>query len=79
MLKRGDRSPAVAELQDALIGLGYDLGEWTPYKQGFRRGADSVYGGATENEVANFQTATGLAPTGVADPLTVAVIALATP
>jgi hypothetical protein len=55
-LKRGDKGDAVAEMQERLILLGYDLGKW---------GADGDFGADTEATVAAFQADAGLPVTKV--------------
>lgn len=68
-LQFGDQGAAVAELQNELLDLGYDLGVW---------GADGDYGNATMAAVEEFQTDYGLTPVdGVAGPETRAAIDLA--
>lgn len=56
ILKRGDVGKAVKVMQEALIGLGYDLGKW---------GADGEYGKATEAAVKAFQHDHNLLETGI--------------
>lgn len=60
----GSRGPAVVALQQALIAVGLRP----------KGGADGVYGAATTAMIRTFQTRTGLAATGVADPQTVAAL-----
>ncbi len=67
-LKLGDRllvnyteGPDVAELQQALIRLGFDLGKW---------GADGEFGDCTELAVIAFQTAAGIEADGECGPVT---------
>lgn len=65
-LKKGmNDSVAVKALQLDLISLGYDLGQY---------GADGDFGSATESAVTAFQTASGLAASGVADEQTLKAI-----
>jgi len=65
-LKKGmNDSVAVKALQLDLISLGYDLGQY---------GADGDFGSATESAVIAFQTASGLAASGVADEQTLKAI-----
>lgn len=56
VLRNGCTGDDVKAMQEALISLGYDLGEW---------GADGDYGSDTESAVAQFQGATGLQRDGV--------------
>ena len=67
-LKLGDRElknytegPDVAELQQALIRLGFDVGKW---------GADGEFGDCTELALIAFQTAAGVDPDGEFGPIT---------
>ena len=55
-IRRGDEGEAVRAMQEALLGLGFDLGKW---------GADGEFGRATEAAVAAFQRERGLPETGV--------------
>ena len=55
-LRRGDGGEAVRAMQEALLGLGFDLGKW---------GADGEFGRATEAAVAAFQRERGLPETGI--------------
>jgi len=57
-IQRGDQGAAVRYLQKRLIATGYTLP---------RYGADSDFGGETEQAVQAFQRAHGLAPCGIAD------------
>jgi peptidoglycan hydrolase-like protein with peptidoglycan-binding domain len=57
----GAKGDAAKRVQLALSELGYDLG---------RAGADGVYGRGTASVVAQFQRATGLAPSGTVDAAT---------
>jgi hypothetical protein len=59
MLRRGDRKPAVADLQQALAALGL-----------YSQPADGVFGDSTGAAVLAFQRNRGLAPDGVAGPAT---------
>ena len=52
-LRWGDQGPEVAALQNELIDLGYDLGQW---------GADGDFGNATLVAVQTFQSDYGLTP-----------------
>lgn len=52
-LRWGDQGPEVAQLQQELIDLGYDLGQW---------GADGDFGNATLFAVQAFQSDYGLTP-----------------
>ena len=69
-LERGNEGWAVADYQRDLIGLGFDLGNWTPYGEGFPPGADGEFGGATEQGTSDFQTSADLVVTGKADGVT---------
>jgi len=80
LLKRGDRSVTVADLQRALIDIGYDLGRWKPYgspRYQYPPGADGIYGTDTITAVAAFQTSRNLPATGDADLATITLIGLA--
>lgn len=59
VLQRGEVGEAVKAMQEALMGLGYDLGKW---------GADGEFGKATENAVKAFQRDHGLPETGIWGP-----------
>lgn len=60
-LKVGANGTGVAELQDALCDLGFDL------KRTFAKGrADGIFGSETEKAVRNFQQQNGLTVDGVA-------------
>lgn len=69
-LERTMEGWAVADLQRDLIGLGFDLGNWEPYAEGFPPGADGKFGGASEQGVTDFQTGADLIVTGKADGVT---------
>ena len=58
LLRRGDRSPAVKELQQRLQGIGCALE------------ADGIFGPVTRSCVKAFQRSRGLVPDGVVGPLT---------
>lgn len=60
-IRKGAKSHDVAEMQGILIALGYDVG---------KKGADGVYGTATQKAVKKFQGAHELTPDGVAGPAT---------
>jgi peptidoglycan hydrolase-like protein with peptidoglycan-binding domain len=68
-LARGARGAAVRQLQERLIALGYSVAG----------GADGIFGAGTAAAVQAFQTANGLAATGVVDAATAAALAAATP
>ncbi len=61
MLRKGSRGEEVAELQRALIQLGYDVG---------KTGADGVFGRKTLAAVKMFQQENGLKVDGIIGPLT---------
>ena len=65
VLKRGDQGPRVAELQAALIALGYVLGR-----------ADGDYGPKTHCAVILFQHQSGLEKDGIAGPRTLAALGM---
>lgn len=68
-LRLGDQGQAVTDLQNELLDLGYDLGEW---------GADGDYGQVTADAVSDMQTDYGLSPIdGEAGPETRAAMDLA--
>lgn len=60
-IRKGAKSHDVAEMQGILISLGYDVGN---------KGADGVYGSATQKAVKKFQGENELTPDGVAGPAT---------
>ena len=62
----GQRGPAVVQLQQRLLEMGY----WQPT-------ADGTYGAATQHAVTAFQKASGLPRTGKADAATLAGMAVA--
>jgi tape measure domain-containing protein len=62
-LRKGMKTDDVRLMQEALMALGYDIGEF---------GADGSFGPATEAAVKAFQEANGLEPTGILDPDTLA-------
>lgn len=64
-LRRGSNGVEVKELQENLILLGYDLGEW---------GADGDYGIATVKAVREFQKKEDLDTDGIAGPITLEAI-----
>lgn len=64
-LRRGSTGPYVVECQTDLVTLGYDIG---------KSGIDGVYGKATMNAVAAFQTASGLKSDGICGPATWAAL-----
>ena len=61
MLRKGSKGTAVKELQEILLGLGYDLGPC---------GADGIFGRCTDAAVRKFQRDRGLAVDGIAGPKT---------
>ncbi len=67
LLQKSDRGDAVKATQDALIVAGFFCGPW---------GADGIFGNATEDAVANFQSAKGLRVTRVIDDPTRAALGL---
>ncbi|MBB6001331.1 peptidoglycan hydrolase-like protein with peptidoglycan-binding domain, partial [Streptomonospora salina] len=68
-LRLGDQGQAVTDLQNELLDLGYDLGQW---------GADGDYGQVTADAVTDLQTDYGLSPIdGQAGPETRAAMDLA--
>lgn len=64
-LKNGMSGPAVKELQQKLLDLGYYLGRW---------GADGDFGAATENAVMAFQDQHSLTVDGIVGPKTWAAL-----
>lgn len=60
-LRKGDKGSEVKKLQQNLISLGYNFGNY---------GADGSYGGTTENTVKQFQKDNKLAVDGVSGPAT---------
>lgn len=60
-IRKGAKSHDVAEMQGILIVLGYNVGS---------KGADGVYGSATQKAVKKFQGENELTPDGVAGPAT---------
>lgn len=64
-LEYGSVGPAVKELQEDLLALGYELPEY---------GADGEYGSETKAAVKEFQREHGLKETGIADSETLAAI-----
>ena len=63
-LKRGKKGDDVAELQAALVALGYDCGSFGAKKDG----VDGDYGYATQAAVKAMQTAAGIAVDGIYGP-----------
>lgn len=61
-LKMGSTGEDVKKVQEALKGMGYDLGKW---------GIDGKFGAATEAAVKAFQEAQGLKVTGIIDEETI--------
>ena len=59
-LQKGDKSPEVKKIQEALVARGYKIG------------TDGDFGPGTENAVKQFQQSQGLAVTGVVDKETAA-------
>jgi len=78
IIQRGDSGFEVALHQEALIQLGYDLGNWPPYdgpvpawfKGRFSVGADGAAGAAFEQGVTKFQEDASLTVTGKVDGVT---------
>lgn len=64
-LRKGDKGLTVAYLQGMLIEDGYDVGD---------KGADGVFGAATQEAVKAFQRVNGLTVDGIAGKLTMAVL-----
>jgi hypothetical protein len=64
-------SKSVADYQAAMVGLGYDLGDFTPYAPGYPKGADGYFGALAEAGTKGFQKAQDLTVTGKGDALTV--------
>ena len=58
-IRKGAKSPAVAEMQGILMALGYDVG---------KTGADGNFGASTQKAVKKFQSDNELTPDGVAGP-----------
>ncbi|MEE0728425.1 MAG: peptidoglycan-binding domain-containing protein, partial [Clostridium saudiense] len=56
IMRQGARGNITKLLQEKLINLGYNLGQY---------GADGVFGAATYNAVVKFQKANGLTPDGI--------------
>ena len=67
-LQQGARGPAVAQLQQALISRGYDVGP---------TGADGIFGSNTAWAVESFQYDAGLVIDGIAGPATMGALGLA--
>ena len=65
ILRRGNTGPAVKQLQENLIKLGYNLG---------KHGADGSYGEDTEAAVIIFQLDKHLKTDGIAGPITLAAV-----
>lgn len=65
VLQRGEVGADVKAMQEALMGLGYDLGKW---------GADGDFGAATEAAVKIFQRDHGLPQTGIFGPTAQATV-----
>ncbi len=65
ILKKGRSGADVAQLQEALIALGYDCGKW---------GADGDFGPATDAAVRAFQRDRGLEADGEFGPLSLAAL-----
>lgn len=62
-LQKGDEGSDVAELQQKLLDLGYDLGEYGPNKNG----VDGDFGKKTQEAVKKVQASFGFSETGVYD------------
>jgi hypothetical protein len=62
-LQRGDDGDEVMQLQEALVALGYDVGE-----------PDGSFGPATEEAVKKFQADAGLEADGIAGPATLSAV-----
>ncbi|MHC4830138.1 MAG: peptidoglycan-binding domain-containing protein, partial [Planctomycetota bacterium] len=65
-LERGARGPHATLVQEALIGVGYEMPRW---------GADGSFGAETETAVLAFQRDAGLAETGAIDAETLECLA----
>ena len=61
-LKKGNSGEDVKKIQEALKGLGYDLGKWD---------VDGVLGSKTEEAIKKFQELNGLEVTGIVDEKTI--------
>ena len=70
VLNKGDEGTSVADLQQMLIDLEYDLGSWDPFGPDYSPGADGQYGGATVAAVESFQGDRDLIVNGIADGVT---------
>ena len=68
-LQLGATGPLVAQLQQAIMKMGWPLA----------RGADGTFGASTKAALAAVQRANGLAPTGVVDERTARLLGLAAP
>lgn len=66
-LAKGDKGEDVTELQEILVGLGFNLGTYGAAKNG----VDGDFGTKTLNAVKAFQTANGLTVNGTVDAATV--------
>lgn len=64
-LKKGSRGDQVKKVQEALKGLGHDLGKW---------GVDGIIGAQTEAAIKEFQELSGLKVTGIIDDDTLAAL-----
>lgn len=69
-IRKGDRGDDVRELQEALIGLRYDLGRYGEHGNG----VDGSYGDATILAVRALQGAAGIAADGIFGPQTLAAL-----
>lgn len=74
VLREGDKGRAVADVQAALIGLGFNLGDWPAFSSSHPKGADGDFGGDTTTAVKGRQKQVDLAQSGVVDGVTIAFI-----
>lgn len=66
MLRKGDEGDDVAELQEDLLKLGYDLGNYGPD----RNGVDGQFGAKTDKAIKDLQKKHGLLVDGIVGPKT---------